>query len=274
MARSVHTGAGMVAPMQLLYLLAVPLASAPPPASSRSACALVFAGAWPPTGTSSGRGGGGSATPLLAFCSSAATTSCTAGSSPATTVSRQCDSSDPHLYIQNAIYAAAGRDSNGHRLHPTNTSTSSNKSTVLLSAGTHVLDTALACWYPFGLWTALHVPSNVSLVGSRSPTSGTVLKLHSTCVKLSAAGGSGGHHHDQCAGPATPLDNFVLISDYRVGSPTLSTDEFLAPAVDSSLESLAIEAPPGSSSASSISTVVNAVVSRFVFHCLSLQGIA
>eukprot|EP01051_Picozoa_sp_SAG22_P029604 SAG22_NODE_11058_length_503_cov_0.594059_1_plen_152_part_01 len=144
----------MLAPIQqqllLLLLLAVPPASAPPPpAPPTSACALVVTGAWPPTS-----GGLGHGTPLRAFCSSAAATSCTAGSSPATTVSRQCDSSDPHLYIQNAIYAAAGRDRSGHRLHTTNTTTSSSKRTVLLSAGTHVLDTALACWYPFGLWTA------------------------------------------------------------------------------------------------------------------------
>eukprot|EP01052_Picozoa_sp_SAG31_P001033 SAG31_NODE_33_length_32018_cov_69.763088_17_plen_636_part_00 len=195
-------------------------------------------------------------TPLWAFCadsSSAAGSTCSASlaahqqGGPARHLTRACDSYDPHLYVQQAIYAATNRDRNGHR-QPPNSSIPAGRRTVLLSAGAHVLDTAQACWYPFGAWTVLHLPSNCSLSGS-SGGGGSVLKLDAKCVRLGEKSGAA------CASASSPLDNLILISDYRVGAPTLSTEQFLAPAVNVALVSVAIEP-------SATANLVNAVAAQ------------
>ena len=136
------------------------------------------------------------------------------------TVSGACDVAEPdELYLQQALYFAAGRDASGHR-SASGHNASMGSPVVLLSPGRHLLSVALPSWYPFGVWAGLHVPSGVTLAGS---SSGSTLAL-SHCVWL-GPGGAG------CIGAATPLDNLILISDYRVGAPNMSTDEFLRPAV-------------------------------------------
>ena len=126
------------------------------------------------------------------------------------------------LYLQQALYFAAGRDASGHRSASGRNASTEGSPLVLLSAGRHLLSVALPSWYPFGGWVGVHVPSGVTLAGSSSG-SGSTLAL-SDCVRLGP--GSTG-----CIGAATPLDNLILISDYRVGAPNMSTDEFLRPAV-------------------------------------------
>ena len=124
------------------------------------------------------------------------------------------------LYLQQALYFAAGRDASGHRSAGGHNASTGGSPVVLLSAGRHLLSVALPSWYPFGAWSGVHVPSGVTLAGS---SSGSTLAL-SDCVRL-GPGGAG------CIDAATPLDNLILISDYRVGAPNMSTDEFLRPAV-------------------------------------------
>ena len=153
-------------------------------------------------------------------------------------VSRACDVIDHDMYLQRAIYFAASRDANGHRQGPGHQPSGVNM-TVLLSRGKHVIRVAQPCWYPFGAWTALHIPSGVLVRGSStSPSedmtgsSSSAIVLDETCVKRADT--------TACIDTTTPLDNIILISDYRVGAGNMSTDEVLRPAIGAGVESLAV----------------------------------
>lgn len=173
----------------------------------------------------------GSAAPTVtAFCSSNANgLPCAAARSGVLPLSKACDIVDEEMYIQRAVYFAAGRDADGHRrgpplgaAHP-----SLQAARVHLSAGVHTLSVAQSSWYPFGAWTGLHIPSGVLLSGS---SAGSTVALNETCIRAGSA----------CISSATPLDNMVLVSDYRVGSPNMSVDELFRPAVDAAVESVVL----------------------------------
>ena len=140
-------------------------------------------------------------------------------------ISRACDVVDHDMYVQRAVYFAASRDADGHRqARPAPLA----GTVVLLSAGRHRIRVAQPSWYPFGAWTGLHIPSGVLLRGSNSSS----IVLDEACVKRAGTAA--------CIDGTTPLDNIILISDYRVGAANMSIDELFRPAIGAGVESLAV----------------------------------
>jgi hypothetical protein len=181
-----------------------------------------------------------STTPVRAFCSSKQST-CKGFYTPdqggaTVAVSRACDVVDRDMYLQRAVYFAASRDARGHRQGQP----ADNGMVVLLSRGRHVIRVAQTSWYPFGAWSALHIPSGVHVSGStsgRAPedtkdSSSSTIVLDEACVKRADTAA--------CIDATTPLDNIILISDYRIGAANMSVDEFLSPAIAAGVERLAV----------------------------------
>jgi hypothetical protein len=142
--------------------------------------------------------------------------SCTVVIDVSSALAVNCTDINPSYY-QRAIYWAAGRDANGHRVSPP------LHKQVVLSGGLHQVATLLPCWYPLGNSTGIHVPSGIHLSGSRGPQPTVIIP----------------------APNSSTIEQLILISDERMGGPNMSIDQQLAPVRDAALRHVTLHGAPG-----------------------------
>ena len=132
-------------------------------------------------------------------------------------VSSTCAENDrsPNYY-QQAIYWAAGCNSNGHRV------SYSRYRDVVLTGGVHKLADPLPCWYPLGNFTGIHVPGGIHLLGSTGPLATIIMP----------------------GANAIWIEQLILVSEERVGAPNMTTEQQLAPFNEASIRHLSLRGTP------------------------------